>query len=101
MGVSVEKWILAGESVPLESRARVRRSIAHAAECAVAAVQLCYAAAGGTAVYESAPFERALRDVNAAATHLATRRIMMGRSRSGCLRSSAANSALLKAHDGE
>jgi alkylation response protein AidB-like acyl-CoA dehydrogenase len=69
--------VVAGESVPLESRARVRRSIAHAAECAVAAVQLCYAAAGGTAIYESAPFERALRDVNAAATHLATRRIMM------------------------
>jgi alkylation response protein AidB-like acyl-CoA dehydrogenase len=69
--------VVAGESVPLESRARVRRSIAQAAECAVAAVQLCYAAAGGTAIYESAPFERALRDVNAAATHMATRRIMM------------------------
>jgi indole-3-acetate monooxygenase len=69
--------VVAGESVPLEMRARVRRSVAHAAECAVEAVQLCYRAAGGTAVYESAPFERALRDVNAAATHITTRRVMM------------------------
>ena len=44
---------------------------------AVEAVQLCYRAAGGTAIYESSPFERALRDVNAAATHITTRRVMM------------------------
>lgn len=69
--------VVAGESVPLEMRARLRRSIAYATECAVEAVQLCYSAAGGTAIYESAPFERALRDVNAAATHMTTRRIMM------------------------
>jgi alkylation response protein AidB-like acyl-CoA dehydrogenase len=69
--------VVAGESVPLEMRARVRRSVAYATECAVEAVQLCYSAAGGTAIYESAPFERALRDVNAAATHMTTRRIMM------------------------
>ena len=69
--------VVAGERVPLEMRARVRRTVAHAAECAVEAVQLCYRAAGGSAVYESAPFERALRDVNAAATHMATRRVMM------------------------
>jgi alkylation response protein AidB-like acyl-CoA dehydrogenase len=69
--------VVAGEPVSLEMRARVRRAVAHAAECAVEAVQLCYRAAGGTAIYESAPFERALRDVNAAATHVATRRVMM------------------------
>jgi alkylation response protein AidB-like acyl-CoA dehydrogenase len=69
--------VVAGETVPLEMRARVRRIVAHAAECAVKAVQLCYGAAGGTAVYASAPFERALRDVNAAATHITVRRVMM------------------------
>jgi alkylation response protein AidB-like acyl-CoA dehydrogenase len=67
----------ARESVPLEMRARVRRGVAHAAECAVEAVQLCYQAAAGTAIYESAPFERALRDINTAATHITTRRVMM------------------------
>ena len=74
-----ELWakVVAGESVPLATRARLRRHVAHAAECAVEAVQLCYRAAGGTAIYESAPFERALRDVNAAATHITTRRVMM------------------------
>jgi alkylation response protein AidB-like acyl-CoA dehydrogenase len=69
--------VVAGESTPLETRARLRRAVAHAAECAVEAVQLCYHAAGGTAIYASAPFERALRDVNTAATHIATRRVMM------------------------
>ena len=69
--------VMAREAVPLETRARVRRSIAYAAECALEAVQLCYQAAGGNAIYESAPFERALRDINTAATHLTTRRIMM------------------------
>jgi indole-3-acetate monooxygenase len=69
--------VVARESVPLDVRARVRRAVAHAAECALEAVQLCYRAAGGTAIYESAPFGRALRDINAAATHIATRRLMM------------------------
>ena len=69
--------VVAGKPAPLPTRARLRRNIAHAAECAVEAVELCYRAAGGTAIYESAPFERALRDVNAAATHITTRRVMM------------------------
>jgi alkylation response protein AidB-like acyl-CoA dehydrogenase len=69
--------VVAREPVPLATRARVRRSVAYAAESAVEAVQLCYRAAGGTAIYESAPFERALRDVNAAASHITTRRVMM------------------------
>jgi alkylation response protein AidB-like acyl-CoA dehydrogenase len=69
--------VVANESVSMEVRARLRRAIAHAAENAIEAVQLCYRAAGGSAVYESAPFERALRDVNTAATHMAVRRVMM------------------------
>jgi indole-3-acetate monooxygenase len=69
--------VVAGEAVPMEMRARLRRAVAYAAECAVQATELCYRAAGGTAVYESAPFERALRDVNTAATHMNVRRLMM------------------------
>ena len=74
-----ELWaaVAAGEPVPLASRARLRRAVAHAAESAIAAVQICYSAAGGSAIYESSPFARALRDVNAAAAHMATRRPMM------------------------
>jgi len=69
--------VVAREPVTLEMRARVRRGVAQAAECAIEAVQLCYQAAGGTAIFESSPFERALRDINAAATHITTRRVMM------------------------
>lgn len=74
-----ELWtpVAVGEPVPITSRARLRRAVAHAAECAIAAVQICYSAAGGSAIYESSPFARALRDVNAAAAHMATRRPMM------------------------
>jgi indole-3-acetate monooxygenase len=69
--------VVADEPIPVEMRAHVRRACAHAAECAVEAVQLCYRAACGSAVFESAPFERALRDVNAAASHITLRYAMM------------------------
>ena len=69
--------VVAGQPVPLDTRAWVRRAVVHATECAVEAVSLCYHAAGGTSVFEAAPFERALRDVNAAATHITLRHVMM------------------------
>src|SRR5579875_796812 len=69
--------VAAGEQVPLEIKARVRRACAHAAQCAVEAVDLCYRSACGTAVFESAPFSRALRDVHAAASHITLRHTMM------------------------
>ncbi|MGO9061139.1 MAG: hypothetical protein ACLQU2_27715 [Candidatus Binataceae bacterium] len=69
--------VVADEPVPIEMRARVRRACAYVTECAVEAVQLCYRAAGGSAVFESVPFERALRDVNTAASHITLRRTMM------------------------
>ena len=69
--------VLAGEPVALDTRARVRRACAHAAQSAVEAVDLCYATACGSALFESAPFERALRDVHAAATHITLRHTMM------------------------
>lgn len=69
--------VVAGEPVAPETRARVRRACAHATQSAVEAVDLCYAAACGSALFESAPFERALRDVHAAATHITLRHTMM------------------------
>lgn len=61
----------------LESRARLRRASVHAVETSVEAVQQCYRAAGGTALFSDQPFERALRDVNAAAGHIVFQRAMM------------------------
>lgn len=63
-----------GEPIALLSRARARRACTHAAEASVEAVDLCCRAAGGHALFESQPFERALRDVRAATAHL-----MLGR----------------------
>lgn len=61
----------------LPSRARLRRASVHAVETSVEAVQMCYRAAGGTALFTDQPFERALRDVNAAAGHIVFQRAMM------------------------
>jgi indole-3-acetate monooxygenase len=69
--------VVAGEHVALDVKARVRRACAHATQCAVEAVDLCYRSACGTAVFESAPFFRALRDVHAAASHITLRHTMM------------------------
>jgi indole-3-acetate monooxygenase len=61
----------------IEQRARVRRGYVHAVESAVEAVNLCCAAAGGSAVFESLPFQRAQRDVNAISGHkVLSRRFM-------------------------
>jgi alkylation response protein AidB-like acyl-CoA dehydrogenase len=61
----------------LESRARVRRSSVHAVETAIEAVDICYREAGGSALFEDAPFERALRDVHAVGGHVVFQRAMM------------------------
>jgi alkylation response protein AidB-like acyl-CoA dehydrogenase len=61
----------------LEARARLRRAMVHAVDTAIEAVATCYREAGGSAVFEAAPFERALRDVNAAGAHAVFQRGMM------------------------
>ncbi len=66
-----------GEPVTLEMRGRTRGSYVHAAECALEAVQLCYRAAGGSALFEKGPFEQALRDVNAVGCHITMQQVMM------------------------
>jgi indole-3-acetate monooxygenase len=54
-----------GEPVELPERARLRRAQVHAGETAVEIVERLYRAAGAAALFESAPFERRLRDVHA------------------------------------
>jgi alkylation response protein AidB-like acyl-CoA dehydrogenase len=54
-----------GEPVGLAERARLRRAQVHAGETAVDIVDRLYRTAGAAALFESAPFERRLRDVHA------------------------------------
>jgi alkylation response protein AidB-like acyl-CoA dehydrogenase len=58
-------------------RSRIRAAYVHGGESAAEAVALCYRAAGGAAIFEAAPFERALRDVNAVLCHLTLQHRMM------------------------
>ena len=69
--------LCAGEPLTMEIRARTRGSYVHAAECALEAVQLCYRAAGGSALFQKSPFEQALRDANAVACHITMQQLMM------------------------
>lgn len=66
-----------GAPITLPMRARTRGAYVHAAESALEAVQLCYRAAGGSALWEKGPFEQALRDVNAVACHVTMQEALM------------------------
>jgi alkylation response protein AidB-like acyl-CoA dehydrogenase len=74
-----ELWreVLKDGQASMASRARLRRASVHAVETSVEAVGMCCRAAGGDALFENQPFERALRDVNAAAGHVVFQRAMM------------------------
>lgn len=61
----------------MESRANMRAAMTHSVETCATAVQLCYRIAGGSALFEDEPFERALRDVNAASGHLTLQQAAM------------------------
>jgi len=58
-----------GAAPTVAQRAQVRLAAAHATAGAAEAVQLCYRAAGSTAIWRGHPLERLLRDVTAAAQH--------------------------------
>jgi alkylation response protein AidB-like acyl-CoA dehydrogenase len=66
-----------GAPVSMDARARARRAAGHAAEASAEAVDLCSRAAGGHALFEAEPFERALRDVRAALGHISLQRVTM------------------------
>ena len=52
-----------------EHKRLLRLAANHATESSVAAVDLCYLAAGGTAVYETSPLQRVFRDAHVATQH--------------------------------
>lgn len=75
-----------GDEISLEQRTHARRASVHAAEASVEAVDLCCRAAGGHALLESHPFERAHRDAHAIMGQIVLQRVAMedaGRARLG------------------
>lgn len=69
--------ILAGREIDPAERKRARRACVQAAEASAEAVDLCCRAAGGHALFEAHPFERALRDVRAAIAQITLQRAAM------------------------
>jgi hypothetical protein len=63
--MTVVDTVMGGESVELSVRARLRRAQVHAGDTAVTVVDQMYRTAGAAALFESAAFERRLRDVHA------------------------------------
>jgi alkylation response protein AidB-like acyl-CoA dehydrogenase len=63
--------------VALQNRARFRRAVTHAVDTCIEAVGMCYRDAGGSAVHESEPFERALRDCHTIGAHIGVQRGVM------------------------
>ena len=69
--------IQAGRKIDPAQRKRARRACVQAAEASAEAVDLCCRAAGGHALFEAQPFERALRDVRAAIAQITLQRSAM------------------------
>ncbi len=69
--VVADAWDTAAEagSVTDEQKRSIRLAANHAAQSCAHAVDLCYHAAGGTAVYETSHLQRVFRDVHVATQH--------------------------------
>jgi alkylation response protein AidB-like acyl-CoA dehydrogenase len=67
-----EVWASAqqGDEVTMRQRALVRLAIVNASRSGIRAVDLCYEAAGSTAVFRSNPMQRYLRDVRTSGQHV-------------------------------
>ncbi len=64
------EYAVAGDPTPMDLRASTRGAITHAAATSARVVDMMYALAGGSAVFESNAFERCHRDVHAALGHI-------------------------------
>ncbi|MEP7119789.1 MAG: acyl-CoA dehydrogenase family protein [Byssovorax sp.] len=62
-----------GGGVPIAERVAMRLAACHATTSAARAVDIAYAAAGGSSIYASSPLQRSFRDV-----HVATQHVMVG-----------------------
>ena len=62
--------VVRGDRVELETRLQARLAATNAGEQACSAVDLCYKAGGGTAVYATSPLQRCFRDVHTASAHV-------------------------------
>jgi indole-3-acetate monooxygenase len=62
---------IAGRSISVQERARVRLAAVHAAQCAIQATDLMYQLAGGASLFQGGRLERCFRDVHAAGQHVA------------------------------
>ncbi|MDE0804983.1 MAG: acyl-CoA dehydrogenase family protein [Acidimicrobiales bacterium] len=83
-----DAWAVAerGGALDAPSRIALRQAATHATQTAAEAVDACYHAGGGTAVYSSSPLQRVFRDVHVATQHamVAPRTMeVVGRSRLG------------------
>jgi indole-3-acetate monooxygenase len=65
-------WVKAqsGNPVDVPTRGRIRLACVHAAEAAASATDAVYTLGGGTAVFESSPLQRCLRDAHVTTQHL-------------------------------
>jgi 3-hydroxy-9,10-secoandrosta-1,3,5(10)-triene-9,17-dione monooxygenase len=77
----------AGQTIPLEQRARARWGAAKAIDWCVRAVDLLFTASGGRAIFLSNPLQRAWRDIHAMRAHagnnLERAAVVFGRSEFG------------------
>ena len=64
---------MSGAAFTNELRARARLDAAWAVEQAVEVVEFAYRAGGGSALYDSSPLQRRLRDVHAVTQHFIVR----------------------------
>jgi alkylation response protein AidB-like acyl-CoA dehydrogenase len=66
--------INSGHAPTLDDRGELWLAATHAAQSAVTAVDLVYAAAGASSVYATSPLDRCLRDARTAAQHITTQK---------------------------
>lgn len=69
--------VVANGYAEMATRARLRRSMKHSADCGIEVASLCYREAGGSALFQSSQFERNLRDAYAIGGHVVFQRAMM------------------------